>query len=299
VAVHGWDIFGVEKDAQANGDGVDFGHMRQLIQSAYRRGGINTISWHADNPVSGGSAWDKTRAVASILPGQKLHARYVAYLERVANYLLTLRGDSDELIPIIFRPFHEHTGSWFWWGGAHTTARGYVALWRFTVDYLRHERGLENLLFAFSPDGGQVHKDSDYLYRYPGDEYVDVFGVDQYFGNDPRRLVRVAEVVVRLAEAHGKIPALTELGARGGLNAPGIRADWVLRSLLVPLKKSPVAGRIAYALAWRNASPEHCFLPYPGQRGAAALQTFCADDQVVLEDELARASQPTAAAPVD
>jgi mannan endo-1,4-beta-mannosidase len=300
VAVYGWDIFGVEKDAPANGDGVDFGHMRQLIQSAHRRGGINTISWHADNPVSGGSAWDKTRAVASILPGQKLHARYVAYLERVANYLHTLRGDSDELIPIIFRPFHEHTGSWFWWGGAHTTARGYVALWRFTVDYLRQERGLENLLFAFSPDGGQIHKDSDYLYRYPGDDYVDVFGVDQYYGNDPRHLVGVAEVVVRVAEAHGKIPALTEVGARGGLNAPGIRADWLLRSLLFPLKKSPVASRIAYALAWRNASPEHCFLPYPGQRGAAALQTFCADDQVVLEDDLARASQLTdAAAHVD
>jgi mannan endo-1,4-beta-mannosidase len=286
VAVYGWDIFGLEKDSPKNGDGVDFEHMRRLIADAHRRGGINTISWHVHNPVSGGNAWDQRRAVHAILPGQPLHALYQGYLDRVANYLQSLRGDSGELIPIIFRPFHEHTGSWFWWGSAHTSAADYIALWRYSVDYLRYERGLDNLLFAFSPGGGEVRSDADYLYRYPGDEYVDVFGVDLYYGDDPADLVRVAEVVVRKAEAHGKIPAVTEFGARGGLNGPGIDTNWLVASFLAPLAKSPVASRIAYALAWRNASAEHCFLSYPAHAGSAAFKAFCDHEQVLLENDL-------------
>jgi mannan endo-1,4-beta-mannosidase len=287
VAVYGWDVFGLEKDAARNGDGVEFERMRQLIIQAHQRGAINTISWHADNPVSGGNAWDRTRAVHAILPGKPLHERYVGYLDRVASFLLQLVGDGGELVPIIFRPFHEHTGSWFWWGAAHTSSADYIALWRFTADYLRRTRGLDHLLFAFSPGGGEVHRDSDYLYRYPGDEYVDVFGADHYYGNGARQLVRVAEIVVRAAEARGKIPALTEVGARGGLNGPGIDADWVVESLVAPLSKSPVASRIAYALAWRNASAEHCFLPYPGHRGARSFEGLCNDARVVLENDLA------------
>jgi mannan endo-1,4-beta-mannosidase len=285
VAVYGWDIFGVEKGAAKNGDGVDFQHMRRLIGDAHRRGGLNTISWHMDNPRTGGNAWDRTPAVRDILPGGPRHERYVGFLDRAANYLQTLRGDSGELIPILFRPFHEHTGSWFWWGSSHTTERDYIALWRFTADYLRKQRGLD-LLFAFSPGGGEVHGEGDYLYRYPGDEYVDVFGVDEYSGNDPSALVRLAEVVVRVAEAHAKIPAVTEFGARGGLNGSGIAPGWIEHSAIGPLLSSPVAARIAYALAWRNARVDHCFLPYPGHPSAAAFQSVCADDRLLLEVDL-------------
>jgi len=286
VAVYGWDVFGLEKDAPRNGDGVEFEHMRRLIIEAHGRGGINTISWHVDNPVSGGNAWDRTRAAHAIVPGKPLHARYVDYVDRVADFLLSLRGTDGELIPIIFRPFHEHTGSWFWWGGANVSAVDYIALWRFTIDHLRRARGLDHLLFAFSPGGGEIHRDADYLYRYPGDEYVDVFGVDHYYGNGASGLVRVAEVVVRVAEARGKIPALTEVGARDGLNAAGIDDDWVVQSLVAPLSKSPIASRIAYALAWRNASAEHCFLPYPGHPGVRSFETLCESDRVVLENDL-------------
>jgi len=289
VAVHGWDLFGIEKDSAMNGDGVSFEHMRELILGVHRRGGINTVSWHMDNPKSGRNAWDPTATVRELLPGGALHARYLGYLDRAANYLQTLRGDQGELVPILFRPFHEHTGSWFWWGASHTTTRDFVRLWRFTVDYLRGERGLD-LLIAFSPGGGEVHTDRDYLYRYPGDEYVDVFGVDHYFGRDASTLVGLARRVVRMAEAHGKIPAITEFGARGGLNGPGIDPNWTTSNALGPLRRDPLASRIAYALAWRNAREDHCFLPYPGHPGAPEFQAFCAADGVLLEDDLARLS---------
>jgi len=225
--------------------------------------------------------------VHAILPGQRLHATFRGYLDRVARFIMSLRSDDGALVPVIFRPFHEHTGSWFWWGGANTSAADFVALWRFTVDYLRNEHGLDNLLFAFSPDGGQVRRAADYFYRYPGDEYVDVFGVDQYYKRDARALVRVAEIVVRAAEAHGKIPALTEFGARDGLNGAGVGARWMVDDFLRPLEQSAVGSRIAYALAWRNASTEHCFMPYPGYAGEQLFRsTFCADERVLLEKDI-------------
>jgi mannan endo-1,4-beta-mannosidase len=152
VAVYGWDVFGLERDAAANGDGVGFEQLRRLMIDAHRRGGLNTISWHLDNPASEGDAWDNhTPAVRDVLPGGRLAFRLQTDLDRLANYLHTLRGDAGELLPIIFRPYHEHTGSWFWWGGSNTNAEDYVALFRHTVDYLRGERGLSNLLIAFSP----------------------------------------------------------------------------------------------------------------------------------------------------
>jgi mannan endo-1,4-beta-mannosidase len=293
-AVHGWDLFGIEQGAAKNGDGVDFEHMRGLIQAAHRRGGINTISWHAHNPVTNGNAWDTTRAVRSILPGGAEHAVYRGWLERVADYLASLLDDRGAPIPIVFRPYHEHTGSWFWWGKAHTSDDEFVRLWRFTIELLREERGLRQLLFAFSPEGGAVRSDADYLFRYPGDDYVDVFGIDYYYRAGGERMTRLAEITVRQAARHDKIPAITELGAHDGLSRVPNGAGWIERSFLTPLTKSESALGIAYALVWRNAHTDHYFLPYPGHPGASSLARFCADARVLLEDDLAslRAGPP-------
>jgi len=290
AAVRGWDLFRIENGATENGDGVRFDLMRTRITEAHRHGAINTISWHVDNPATSGDAWDtKGRPVEQVLPGRPLHAKYKAGLDAVADFLSGLRGDEGELIPVVFRPFHEHTGSWFWWGASQTTEADYIALWRFTVDYLRAERGLDHLLFAFSPDGQHVHNDEEYFFRYPGDEYVDVLGIDMYYANDGSEIVQLAEIVVRVARAHGKIPALTEFGARDGINQPNIAsATWIRSSFLEPLKASPTALGIAYALAWRNARPDHAFLPYPGHVGEAGFKAFCADSAVVLEDDIAQ-----------
>jgi mannan endo-1,4-beta-mannosidase len=286
-AVHGWDVFGIELGAAKNGDGVEFEHMRRLIQAAHRRGGINTISWHAANPVTSGNTWDTTRAVPAVLPGGARHAEYRGWLARVADYLQSLRDERGAPIPIVFRPYHEHTGSWFWWGRAHTDDDGFVRLWRFTVDFLREERGLGQLLFAFSPAGGDIYADADYLFRYPGDDYVDVFGVDYYYHGGGKRMTKLAEITVRQARRHDKIPAITELGAQDGLSRVRGGARWIEQSFLAPLSQSDTALGVAYALVWRNAHADHYFLPYPGHPGAAALARFCADVRVLLEDDVA------------
>src|SRR6266516_6998813 len=103
---------------------------------------------------------------------------------------------------------------WFWWGARHATPDEYRQLWRFTVEYLRDRRGVHNLLWAYSTDVFDTKQ--AYLERYPGDAYVDVLGFDDYQSvRTPATRDLFAHRlrdVVELAEARGKIPALTETG---------------------------------------------------------------------------------------
>jgi mannan endo-1,4-beta-mannosidase len=284
-AVYGWDLDGIGNEE--NLDGVSFAYMQTLVREAYDRGGLNTVSWHMRNPVTGEDAWDVTPAVDAIVPGGSHHDEYRAKLDRVADFLLQCQGDAGELIPIIFRPFHEHTGNWFWWGEPHCTDSDYVALWVFTVEYLRDEKGLDSLLFAFSPWGSGIASESDYLFRYPGDDYVDVFGVDYYFGNSDQRLVAAAEIAVALAQARGKVAAITEFGVPDGLSADNVDVEhWFTQDFLNPILASPEARRVAYGLTWRNARTDHFFVPYPGHEAEADFRIFCADPFVLLQSDL-------------
>ena len=183
-AVFGWDIGNIEGETDANLDKVRFEDMKAWIKQGFETGGVITISWHMNNPASGGHSWDTTRAVYTILPGGENHEKYKGWLDRFAAFNEDLevgwlrRLGLGTKVPVVFRPFHEHTGSWFWWGGDNVTAEEYKSLWRFTVEYLRDVKGIHNLLFAYSPD--RFRTIEDYLAYYPGDEYVDVLGIDDY-----------------------------------------------------------------------------------------------------------------------
>src|SRR5690606_26600737 len=93
------------------------------------------------------------------------------------------RSTPDDLwVPVIFRPFHEHTGSWFWWGADYCTPEEYKEFWRLTVEYLQRKQ-VNNLLFCYSTD--YFNDERHYLERYPGDDYVDILGFDAYHRNAP------------------------------------------------------------------------------------------------------------------
>jgi mannan endo-1,4-beta-mannosidase len=289
-AVYGWDLGDIGADA--NLDGVSFDHMRELIQNAYRLGGVSTISWHMDNLVTGGDSWDLTPAVAAIIPDGSHHADFLAKLDIVADFMSRCRGDDDELIPVIFRPFHEHTGSWFWWGADHCTEGDYIELFQFTVEYLREDKGLGHLLFAFSPFAIGIGTEADYLTRYPGDDYIDVMGVDYYYGDAGEfdgadQLVRVAGIAVRAAEQRGKVAAITEFGIQDGLSNPDVNVDnWYTEDFLRPILRDPTARRAAYALTWRNANTSHFFVPYPGHLAEPDFRRVCDDPFVVMQEDL-------------
>ncbi len=285
-AVYGWDAGDLEHGADRNLDGVRFDDMRRWITEAYRRGGVSTLSWHMDNPASGGDAWDTTRAAFSVLPGGARHAQYRAWLDRFADFARSLESDG-RAAPLLFRPFHEHTGGWFWWGKGHVTPEEYRALWRFTAAYLRDERDVHNLIYVYSTDVFSTPE--EYLAHYPGDEWVDVLGYDDYQALASEAgvpdMTRRLRLLVGMAEARGKPAALTETGQEG-VPSP----TWWTGRLLRALTADPMARRIAWALVWRNAhaadKPGHFYAPHPGHPSVPDFVRFRQDPFVLFEDEL-------------
>lgn len=297
-AVYGWEVGDIGNEgATENLDHVNFNNMREWIKQGYQRGGLITMSWHMDNPVTDGDAWDTTRAAPQILPGGKLHKKFTDKLDRFAAFIKTLKTDDGTPIPIIFRPFHEHTGSWFWWGAGNITPENYKKLYSFTLDYLRNKKGIHNLLIAYSPSGPGNHGGKEAFWNfYPGNDYVDIIGFDSYFHfsdsvtqDEIRQNVSTLGQhlgwVVRQAEQRGKIPAFTETG----LNTIPIENFWT-DILLKAIKSNPDAKRIAYVLTWRNANENrmkgHYFAPYPGQKSAENFKKFTDDPLILLENEL-------------
>jgi len=293
-AVYGWDLGRLELESSANLDNVEFDRMRAWIIEGYERGGVNTLSWHLDNPVSGGNAWDTTRAVTEVLPGGARHEQYRQWLDRVARFFTSLRARDGQLVPVIFRPFHEMSGFWFWWGARHAAPEEYRQLWRFTVEYLRDVKGARNVLWAYSTNSLRDFQRDQYWTWYPGDEYVDVIGFDDYgtLQQDTTRGDAVATLaadlrwLVEQAEARGKIAAFTETGYE---TIPD--STWWTRKLLAAIRADPVAQRIAWVLVWRNANrqldrPDHYYAPYPGHPSAADFVRFRRDPLILFEDEL-------------
>jgi Glycosyl hydrolase family 26 len=152
-AVYGWELGRIELDNSVNLDSVPFGKMKQFIHDGYERGGVITISWHLNNPLTGKTAWDPAPGtVASVLPGGEKHDLYKNWLDKIAAFMLNLKGINGENIPVIFRPFHELNGSWFWWGGKNCTPDELKQLYRFTETYLRDVKNVHNLLYAYNTD---------------------------------------------------------------------------------------------------------------------------------------------------
>jgi len=289
-AIHGWDLGNLGR--ANNIDGVDFVAMRQMIKANYDRGSINTISWHVDNPVSKKNAWDTTRAVKHILPGGSSHGYFVSQLDLVADFLANCTSGSVK-VPIIFRPYHEHNGNWFWWGKGNCTEQEYIQLWKFTVDYLKNKKNLHHLIYAFSPDRSRMDLNNaraSYLYAYPGDDYVDVIGLDDYMDvGVPRNktadeqqadFVKVLKTVTSIAKEKNKVGAVTETGLEAVT-----RADWFTGVVLAPLKANPDI-KLSYLMVWRNATEKHHYAPYPGHSSETDFKKFYSDPLTLFESDI-------------
>lgn len=115
----------------------ELNYIQEKFHVAYNRGNVITFCWHYYNPVTGGNFYDTTQVVRHILPGGSYHATFKADLKIIADFAHNAKGDDGELIPIIFRPWHEFDGNWFWWGKNHCSVEEFKKLYRFTVTYLR------------------------------------------------------------------------------------------------------------------------------------------------------------------
>ena len=179
-AMMSFDLGRIEIYGDKNLDNVSLDRIRKEVVAQYERGGMSSFSWHVDNPVTGKDSWDvsDSTVVKSVLPGGVNHDKFMGWLDKVADYLNSIQTPEGIKVPVLFRPWHEHTGSWFWWGQNLCSAEDYKALWRMTYERMQ-EKGATQLLYAYSP--GTEPKDSvEYLERYPGDDIIDLIGVDAY-----------------------------------------------------------------------------------------------------------------------
>ena len=285
-AVYGMDLGDIEHRSTVNLDSVPFEDMKAFVQQVWSRGGVITFSWHVDNPLTGSNSWDisSDKVVASVLPGGEKHDEFRVWLDNLAEFLASLKDDSGVAIPVIFRPWHEHTGSWFWWGQDICTTEEFIALWRFTFDYLCGEKNLHNLLFAYS-SGGDISSKEQYLERYPGDDYVDLIGFDYYQMPDAGNrsftdnVNRVLGIVTEAAATHGKLAALTEAGYEGIPDS-----TWWTTAFWPAMRDH----RISYALVWRNAhnKPGHFYAPWPGQVSEQDFISFYNLSETLFQSEL-------------
>lgn len=287
--LYGWDLAGLEKDAAVNLDSVPFAKMKRYIKEGYDRGGIISLTWHLDNPFTGKSAWDPVKgSVAAILPGGEKHELYVSWLNKVADFVSQLKGSDGKAVPILFRPFHELSGSWFWWGRDLCSPDEFKQLWKFTVNHLQNQRHIHNLIYVYntsdfaSPEG--------FLERYPGDEYADVLSFDSYQYTDPvkdtgflKNLDRELGMLEQMSKERHKLSALAETGYEA---VP--YASWWTNVL----DKALSNHRLSYVLLWRNAglrpntTTPHYYAPYKGQISEADFIKFYKQDKMLFGNKV-------------
>jgi mannan endo-1,4-beta-mannosidase len=292
-ALYGWDLSGIESNHSNDIDGVPFSKMKEFVRQGYQRGGVITFSWHAPSPLGAPKgAWDTTRGtVNSILPGGANHAMYKDWLDRIASFLSSLKGSRGEVIPILFRPFHELTGNWFWWGKNACSEFEFKTLWRFTIYYLREEKQLHNLLIVYNTSGGFETKEN-FLERYPGDDMVDILSFDTYQWDDPQKTEwfekntnRDLGVIEQLAAEKDKLFALAETGYEA---IP--YATWWTDKLM----KAIGDHKISYVLVWRNKGYDewmkkmHYYVPYKGDKSEEDFVRFYKDDRTLFQNDVAK-----------
>lgn len=279
-AVMGFELGGIEMGDEKSLDSVPFTRIAEEAVNHYQRGGIVTISWHPRNPLTGGTAWDvsDTTVVKSILPGGSQHEKFLVWMQRLNDFLGTLKTRDGLRIPVIFRPWHENTGSWFWWGEKLCTAEDYKALWNMLQDKLNAEVD-NHLVWAYSPGMAADLTEEKFLERYPGNDRVSVVGIDGYqWGTKAdfvAQLDQNLKMLCRFAEKNGKVPALTECGLKN-LTDP----TWWTSTLMPVVDRYP----ISYFLVWRN-DPKEWFGPSPEQPDAPYFrELYASKKSLFLKD---------------
>ena len=118
-------------------------------------------------------------------PDSETHTRWMQELDLMAAGLKELQ---EAGVVVLWRPFHEMNGGWFWWGAAEPEK--FIAVWRHMFDYFSKTKGLNNLLWVYGPNHGQ--NTASY---YAGEQYVDIVGLDAYTDYlDPQHVKGYAEV---------------------------------------------------------------------------------------------------------
>lgn len=196
-------------------------------------GGLSTISCHMPNPwwyeEKEGDAADfryisskHPNVVAEILDGktrlnqvQTVKEKFDEQLDEFIQMLNQLKDYKGKKIPVVIRLFHEASGDWFWWGDGHCSHEEYKQLFRYTVEKIT--KNCNHVIIGYTPDRNwnSMEKTDKFMNRYPGNEYVDIIGFDNYGIKDKESIqttIKQLRMLSDFAKQYNKVVALTETG---------------------------------------------------------------------------------------
>lgn len=170
----------------------DFDGVNERAIRWWNEGGLVTICWHTGCDFTGewsdaigdtATGWEEL-----LTPGNAKYDDFVAGMDKAAEALLELQ---EAGVTVLWRPFHEFDGRWFWWGKEKPSQ--FIRLWQMMYDRYTNHWGLNNLIWVL----GYSTNGRNYGTWYPGDDYVDIVGADSYDGGVQHGLYeKLTEVTV-------------------------------------------------------------------------------------------------------
>nr|WP_315142088.1 glycosyl hydrolase [uncultured Flavobacterium sp.] len=262
----------------------------RVIKEARERGEVITAVSHLNNPLTGGDSWDNsnnTVAQQILLEGSATNIKFNLWLDKLATFANNLKDGNGKVIPIIFRPFHEHTQAWSWWGSSATTQQEYISLWKYTIDYLKNKKQVHSFIYAISPQlDGQGTVDS-FLFRWPGDDYVDFLGWDSYHGTNTAAFSTNLRNLASLSQQKLKPCGVTETGIEGIVKNGAPYDTYWTNEISIPL----TGKKVSLVVMWRNKydpshSGSHFYAPFEGHSSTANFKLLYASPNMIFSKKL-------------
>lgn len=238
----------------------------EAVKWAYQQGCVITFDWHISG--RGTTTYEYTETTKNLVNNivQNLNGDkewFLAELDKVIDIINNDLIVNGERVPVVFRPWHEMNGNWFWWGSRSTTVDNYKALFRITVDYMKERTN--SVLFCWSPN------EPVNMNYYPGDDWVDILGFD-YYEMDATKFRTQMGIIVDKARASDKVAVLSETGNRTNSDQAGLYWENTVLPAIVN-DPSGKAQKIAWVLTWINASWSFPYSPH-STSGTAVKQSF-------------------------
>ena len=200
---------------------IDYTNVTEVV-NWHKNGGIVGCMWHWNMPTNDGQNWTCTPGtddnqtsfdVRKIFePESNEYKQMIKDIDKVAS---TLKKLKQRKIPVLWRPLHEAGGRWFWWG---LDAEACNELWRVMYDRFTNHHGLNNLIWVWTSAAEWNKPYSDGYKWYPGDEYVDIVGIDIY-NNSSTSNIRTKCFNMLKQNSPDKLIALTECGSLAKIGA--------------------------------------------------------------------------------
>jgi mannan endo-1,4-beta-mannosidase len=295
--------------------------MIEEVKRQYRNGAVIALTWHEVRPTDDEPVTFRDSVQAHLTdyewqqlltPGTPLYNRWCAQVDVIAGYLRQLR---DAHVPVLYRPYHEMNGNWFWWGG-RPGKDGSAALYRQLYNRFVNVHHLDNLVWVWNVNAPEYAAGpvADY---YPGAQYADVATMDIYGEFKQKYYVGMVALAddkpIALAEVGGlptpeildRQPRWTYFMAWSGMIDPSDKLDQVIATYHAPRALNRDDPRLAAPMAAiRKATAEHTggaleadpVTPNPTPEAKALLaRLLAAPGQAVLSGQENDSASPTAA----